>query len=307
MKILVTGATGFLGAHVCHVLAGDGHLVHALCRHPLRVIPGVVMHSYDGTYPAARDAVRAARPDVILHLATRFLKDHEPDDIGPLIAANVAFGTFLLEAAAAMGCNRFVTAGTAWQHFNSQDESYSPANLYAATKQAFEDIARWYASKGRMCVTALHLSDTYGPHDPRPKLLQLLSDAVRDGVPLRLTAGIQKVDPLYVSDAVSAFVVAANRDTPGFSCFRVSPGNPVTVRSLVETWCEINGVHPALEWGALPYRPNDVMEPWIGGQVLPSWHAKTSLRAGLAAIATHTPLPRSVAGAPAAHSISIRD
>ena len=71
------------------------------------------------------------------------------------------------------GCYRMVNTGTSWQHYENSD--HRPSNLYAATKQAFEEILNFYATAYPLRVCSLHLSDTYGPNDIRPKLFGFLT------------------------------------------------------------------------------------------------------------------------------------
>ncbi len=281
---LLTGATGFIGSHAMRDLAARGWDMHALARDPARVASGTA-HATDGSLNSIRAALAASQPDVVIHLATCFIKDHRPEQIPELIAGNIAFGTNLLEAMSASACRRLVDVGSYWQHHGREDDDYAASTLYAATKQAFDDIARWYADARGLAVTALHLSDTYGPADPRPKIFTLLERAARSGEALELSPGGQRLDPLYVGDATAALDVAARRllagQASGFELFRVSPSQPVTLRELVACWCRVHQATPDLRWGAKPYREREIMQPWLGGTVLPGWTARTGLEEGL--------------------------
>lgn len=285
---LITGATGYIGSRAVPALIASGWEVYALVRDPARAPTGCTVVVDDGSAVGLAHLVAGIAPQVVIHLATFYIKDHQPHQIETLITANLTFGTRLLEAMSAANCRSLVCTGTAWQHLDLDDEHYRPATLYAATKQAFEDIARWYALARGLVVTALHLSDTYGPEDPRPKIFSLLSDAARTGRPLELTPGGQLLDPLHVDDAVAALNVAAVRllagEATGFEVFRVSPGQPVTLRQLVELWCQATGFTPDLRWGARSYREHEVMRPWLGGRTLPGWSPSVTLAVGLAGL-----------------------
>jgi nucleoside-diphosphate-sugar epimerase len=282
---LITGATGFIGNHARRDLAAQGWNVHVLARDPGKITDGTPVHSDAGTLASFRAALDTAKPDVVIHLATCYLKDHQAEDVPSLISSNVTYGTMLLEAMCEAGCRSLVVAGTAWQHLDCSDESYRPATLYAATKQAFEDVARWYVEARKLTVIALHFGDTYGPADPRPKIFGLLEKAKKSREPLELSPGEQHLDPLYVGDATSALHIAALRllgnKNNRFTVFRVTPGLPMTLRKVVEIWCKINDAHLDLRWGAKPYRDREVMRPWQGGTVLPNWTSSHTLVEGL--------------------------
>lgn len=283
---LITGATGFIGGKAVKDMQRDGWIVHSLVRDPARAPISSSVLCYNGTSASLREALEVSKPDVVIHLATCYLKDHRSDQIPELISANVVFGTQLLEAMWEVGCQCMVTTGTAWQHHQVEDDTYHPATLYAASKQAFEDFARWYVDARMMRIIALHLGDTYGPGDPRPKIFTVLAEAARTGCPVELSPGGQRLDPLYVGDAVAALEVAARRvlasSKPGYEMFRVSPDRPISLREMVECWCRANNSWPDLRWGAKPYREREVMEPWRGGRILPGWKAATALEDGLA-------------------------
>ena len=150
------------------------------------------------------------------HLATAFRGVHVPADIEPMVTANVGFGTALAEAVRQAGDCIFVNTGTVWQHYDARP--YSPVSLYAAMKQAFTDVLRFYQEVAGLPVVTLELTDTYGPGDPR----QLPPDpvkAAREGTTMQMTDGTQLIDLLHVDDAVSALLATA-AGTPARSTAR---------------------------------------------------------------------------------------
>ena len=283
---LITGISGFVGGHLAARLLGDGWTVHGLTRQATdgATPDGRRDHVHDGTRESIRDIVRAVAPDVVIHLAAHYVADHGDDDVAPLVDGNVAFGTHVLEAMAAGGGGALVNAGTAWQNFG--DDVYRPVNLYAATKQAFEDIVTFYADARGLRAVTLRLFDTYGPRDPRIKLLGTLMRARESGDRLSMSPGDQLIDLVYIDDVVEAFVTAARRacdDGPaGHEVFAVSGGDPRSLRSVVETFSRLCGEPLDVDWGGRDYRPREVMVPWTGGRPLPGWAPKVALEAGIA-------------------------
>jgi nucleoside-diphosphate-sugar epimerase len=285
-RALVTGATGFIGRHLVRSLLADGIAVQAIVRpgSDVRPLPdGVELIHFDGSTAAALAELlsRSGRPDVVFHLATKFVGVHRTEDVEPLIAANVLLGTQLAEALVTRRPSVVVNVGTAWQH--DVDASYRPAALYAATKQAMEDILRYYAESGAFPVTNVKLFDTYGPDDPRGKLLDLLAAAGREGRVLRMSPGEQLIDLLHVHDAVSALrAAAAVRD--GWRSFSAGSGHPLPLRELVEVFGTVTGRPVQVEWGARPYRQREMFEPWNAGPPVPGWRPRISLDDGIRSI-----------------------
>jgi nucleoside-diphosphate-sugar epimerase len=282
---LLTGASGFVGGHLADDLIASGWEVHALGRPSPRFDelgdrrPSVRLHRDPGDTEGLTGIVAAIAPSVCFHLASYFVAQHRPADVAPLIASNVEFPIRLAEALAASGDAVVVNTGTAWQHRDSRP--YSPVDLYAATKQAFEDVLGFYATNGLRGVVNLKLFDTYGARDARPKLLNLLLQTARSGTGLELSPGEQLIDLVHVGDVVAAFRRAVEVAVPGLTSFAVSSGRPVTLRRLVEVVEEQTGRPVPVVWGARPYRPGEMFTPWDAGPTLPGWAPAIDLGSGI--------------------------
>jgi nucleoside-diphosphate-sugar epimerase len=286
MRALVTGATGFVGSHVARTLVSDGDEVHALVRAGAGVdrvpdlVDRVAFHTDPGT--ALDELVRELQPDVTFHFATHFVAEHGVDDVTPMIVANVTFPTRLADALARTCPGAvFVNTGTAWQHVDG--DAYRPKNLYAATKQAFEDVLVYYASRELLRVVTVNLYDTYGPLDLRGKLVSALVNAVRSGTSITMGSGVQLLDLVHIRDAAGAFLLAGGlAGTNAAPAYAVSSGAPITARRLVEVLGEVAGTPVPVEWGARPDRAGDMTKYWDAGPALPGWQPTIDLRTGLA-------------------------
>lgn len=279
---LVTGGGGFIGGCLTRRLLVDGFDVHVIVQPGAETVPeGATAHVHDGSMAGMMKIVEQVRPSVVFHLASVFLPSHTAEQIEPLIISNVLFGTQLLEAMAQVGCTRLVNTGTGWQYFAGAE--YDPVNLYAATKQAFEDIARYYTVRGISTIT-LALYDSYGPNDPRPKVPPLLIRAALSGERLELSPGEQLLHIVYVDDIADAFVAAAGLlvdDTePSCRRYSVTAQPPVTLRELASAVERATGRVIDTHWGARPYRDREVLDPWIGER-LPGWAPRVPIDEGL--------------------------
>jgi nucleoside-diphosphate-sugar epimerase len=267
----------------------DGWSVHAVVRPSsnLKRLHGagsaLCVHVHDGTTRELARIVKAAAPHTIFHLAALPSAEHQPEELDELLQSNVIFPTQLAEAAVEQGCLRFINTGSHWQHY--EGAQYSPVSLYAACKEAFEKLLRYYVEARGMAAITLALFDTYGCDDDRPKLFNLLKEAARSGRPLAMTPGEQAIDLVYVDDVVDAYCVAAamlNDARNGqHETFAVRSGDPVKLRELVRLFSEVSGCAVPVHWGARSYRLREIMTPWKDGRDLPGWKPKISLSDGL--------------------------
>lgn len=288
-KILVAGATGFIGSHLVKRFLTDGWDVHILIRESsnLKTIEfcksDIKMHLYDGTIQTMLTIMESVKPMTVFHLASLFIAEHNSNDITPLLRSNIEFGTHLAEAMVKNNVVNLINTGTSWQHY--QNEEYNPVCLYAATKQAYEDILRYYTETNTLKLVNLKLFDTYGPNDYRNKLFALLKKAESCEMPLAMSEGNQFIDLVYIDDVIEAFVLAQKfqlySQKNKIAAFAVSSHNPIRLKDVAELYSEIIGKKLNINWGKRPYRKREVMVPWNKGQAVPDWIPKIDLREGI--------------------------
>lgn len=134
-------------------------------------------------------------------------------------------------------------------------------------------------------MITLKLFDTYGPRDPRNKLVNLLLKTARDGTSLSMSPGEQYIDIVHVDDVVAAYLTAAERLQDGLvkknESYGVASGKPIRLRDLVDLIGRVSGSRINVDWGGRPYRPREVMQQWSGYRPLPNWVPRITLAAGL--------------------------
>lgn len=288
-SVAVTGATGYIGYNLVSRLLRDRRRVHVIVRpHSQldllkRLTGDVVIHTYDGDFASLDSIMGSARPEIVFHLGSLFLAKHTAADIAPLIESNIHFGTQLLEAMVGHNVFHLINTGSYWQHY--KNESYNPACLYAAMKQAFETVARYYSETTPLSMITLRLFDVYGPGDRRPKLFSLLRQAACNGEPLSMSPGEQLLDLVYIDDVVEAYIQAASfleSLTPiNNAVYSVSSGAPLPLKDVVAIYGRVTGKALPILWGQRPYRTREVMVPWNTGDSLPGWHPTVGLEEGI--------------------------
>lgn len=288
--VLVTGATGFIGLHLTKRLVEDAWDVHVITRSSSNqrllknVSDKIKIYEHDGTIDNMIEIVKSSNPSIVMHLASLGIAEHKPNEIHDLIYSNIEFGVQLMEAMVLNGVDKLINTGTYWQHYNH--EVYNPVCLYAATKQAFEDLIKYYIETSTLKVITLKLFDTYGPFDNRKKLFSLLRNASINHTPLQMSPGEQYLDLVYIDDVVDAYLISIQRIFKGKKIsshehFFVSSGEKIQLKALVELYMNIIKKNINIIWGGRPYRKREVMEPFIKGNRLPGWKSKIGFKEGI--------------------------
>lgn len=290
MRALVTGGSGYLGSRLALCLAESGWEVFVPCRQlgclaQFSQLKNLNVFVSDNLRKEHFDFVRATKPEVVFHLASLFIGEHSPNDTERLISSNILYGAELLDACVDVSAPYFVNAGSAWQSYQGKTGSV-PANLYAGTKDAFESLLAFYCDASPLLsACTLRIPDTYGPGDPRNKLVSALVSSAYSGVELRLSPGRQELDLLHVDDVVSAFTAAVDLliESPNraaHSVFDISSSAPISIVDLVELIRGL-GVTPSVRFGARPYRVREMMAPPRVLRPLKNWRPVVSLEAGI--------------------------
>lgn len=276
MRILITGGTGYVGRHVVAQCQRQGWDCFVATRGEIAAGDDATVQ-YDGTLASARLIIAACRPDCVIHVAAAVVGEHRPEEVETILQGNIVYPTNLLEAMREQGCRLFVNTASFWQHY--EQAVYRPTNLYAASKQAFEDVLAHYVERGEVAAASLVLYDNYGPGDPRPKIVRLLVEAALAGTPLETTAGEQVVDLTHIDDVASAYVAAvlalAADPTPAAHRWFVS-GERLRLADLAMLVDQVTGARSAT-LGSRPYRPREIFVPIPPGERVPEWRPSVRL------------------------------
>lgn len=286
-RIIITGITGYIGSHLAQSLLPE-YEVYGLVREPLNqtyiedISSQIHFVYYDGSYDSMKTALETSRPDLVYHLAAYYTGARGEEHVSKLVDANITLGAYLLEAMAACGVPALVYASTIMAHY--QGEAYRPLNLYAATKQAFSDLLAYYTDTGLLRAVTLVLSDTCGPDDHRPKVLNLIRDVLQKGETIALSDGGQDYDVVLIDDVVRAFRMAGERllqrQDWTSEVFQVCAPAPLTLRQTVEQIFEGENVMRHLLWGQRPAPGREIRKAIRLYPTLPNWTPLISLEEG---------------------------
>jgi len=288
-SVLVTGATCFLGCELIKRLINDGMTVTALTRPSSdltrlgALLECINVAVYDGSQSSLDQAFENAEADTVFHLAGRYAASHDSDEAELLIDANIKLGVGLLEAAHKTDTRRFINTGSHFQYFNH--DSYRPLSLYAATKQAFQDILVYYQDAMSFQTINLIIFETFGAGDWRKKLMAAILDAGRQGTELKLGDHNPVMDFVYVDDLVDAFIHADQLLVNSCSrhsgkTYAVSGNDRQSISGIIKLFEQIGETKIKTKAGQFQNSSRIIENPWVG-ENLDGWHAKLSLEQGI--------------------------
>jgi nucleoside-diphosphate-sugar epimerase len=285
-RAIVSGITGHLGRELTRQLVAAGVEVHGLTRQDIRNAQSSVerahLHSVDGSTDTLIRILTDVQPDMIFHLAALYRRDHTIAEVVPLIEANIRFGAQLLEAARQCECRCFITAGSCLQY--SDTGEYRPLNLYAATKQSYEDLLTYYTDAFGLAAVCLTLCNIYSEHDTAPRLMTDITKAWIHGSPLTLQKADVPIDLIHVEDAVAAFMTVAGSlqseaEASGLRRYSVSSGMHVTPLEIV-TLFERVGQRKLTVTRCGVRHSERRQRPWRG-VLVPGWAPRVPLESGI--------------------------
>lgn len=285
MKVLISGASGYIGSHLLKNIDHKKYQLAVLVRNTSQpILPGTLIINSNDT--GWKTKVKTFNPDVVIHLAAHLTSGDDENQIDKLIESNIRFGTHLLDALKKTDISVFINTGT-FAAYHLKNGKRTPAYLYAATKTAFHSIIEYYRSISRFKLIDIIPYTVYGGNHSAKKLIDYIYESLRSPEAIDMTPGEQVLDFIHIKD-VTGFYVALlsgldqiNKDYTEIHLGSGTGTTPKMIASLMEkfsnTKCNIN-------WGGLPYRENDTMfsvapQNLSGAQI--GWYPTLDLEQGI--------------------------
>ena len=281
-RVVITGASGFVGRAVVAPLQARGYQIHAIGRSR---VDGVTHHVIDLLTADPRHLLAEIAPSHLVHLAwyaepRKFW--HASQNLDWLAAS-----LRLARAFADAGGQRLVTAGSCAEYdwsYPLLDEVSTPLNpstLYGTAKAAMFNVL----SRAALTATYAHarIFFPYGPGEARGRLLPDVIDAVRAGRRVATSDGTQARDFLHIADVGAA--IAAVVDSPVTGAVNIASGTARPLRDVIGMAANLAGDATLVDWGARPRQPG---EPEVMGAAVARLHdevgfaSRWTLEAGLA-------------------------
>jgi UDP-glucuronate 4-epimerase len=277
MKVLITGAAGFIGSHLSERLLDDGLMVVGLDNFDDFYNPQIKRQNIKGCLKnknfqlveadirdsAAMDKTVGGGVEIIVHLAAR--AGVRPSIEKPLLYADVNInGTMvLLEAAKKHKVNKFIFGSSSSVYGNNKKVPFSeddnvdfPISPYAATKKAGELICHTYHHLYGISITPLRFFTVYGPRQRPDLAIHKFAQLIEQGKPIPVYGdGSMMRDFTYIDDIIDGTVAAMNKCT-GFSIYNLGESRPISVNDLIAEIEKALGKKAVKKY--LPPQPGDV-------------------------------------------------
>lgn len=301
MRIVITGATGFIGSNLARVFLENGHQVFALVRQASAHVAALPVHENLNIVPCGLENVLdcveiIGNADGFFHFAWGGVNRQEIDS-PEVQARNVACSLDCVRAAKALGCGIFMDAGSRVEYgvvegMMQEEIECRPVNQYGKAKLEFYQKAKPLCKELGMAYCHLRFFSVYGAGDHPWSIISTLVRDLRLDKKVSLSACLHQWNFMYIEDAVQAvyalFLAALERGDgwPEGCIVNVASADTRVLRSFVEEIHELAGFKGQPEYGsfvqakegALSIRPDTSrLRELTGG-----WQEKFTFRQGIA-------------------------
>jgi nucleoside-diphosphate-sugar epimerase len=263
-RLLVTGASGFIGQHMPALLRARGYETHVTARATLPETAGITAHSIDLLrQDEAQRLIKDLRPAIIIHTAWyvahgRFWTAPENTD---WLEASTALAAYAAEA----GTRRFVGIGTCAEYATEAgDDAYpwpetrpiAPASPYGEAKATLaRRLSEIAEARARFSFAWARLFHLFGPGENPARLVPSIMLALREGREAQCASGRPVRDFISTQNAAAAITALATSQVTG--PVNIASGAPISIAAMARLIAHISGRPYLLRLGALPDRPNE--------------------------------------------------
>lgn len=280
--IVITGINGFLGSYLASFLNQDYHVVGLVrdihsnsrlinCNYPL----------FKSDSKSITDLFNRFEIHAVIHTATVYKPKFSIEE---LLQTNLLLPILLYEKANQYNVKAFINTDT---FFNFENSKYDYLNSYTLSKQ---NCLSWLKSIGGSCkLINMKLHHIYGPNDAEGKFVTTILNKLKNNeTSIALTLGQQKRDFIFISDVCDAYKIVLDnivnfKEEGNFKEFEVGTGESISIADFLLKAKELSGSSSNLEFGALPYRENEIMDAKANNNMLLQlgWFPKTNLNSGI--------------------------
>jgi nucleoside-diphosphate-sugar epimerase len=295
MRVLVTGATGFIGACLTRGLLEMGLEVHAFVRQTANrwrisdLAPHIILHDVDlRNAQAVEQTVASIRPNKIFHLAT-YGGFSSQKDADAIYAANFLGTVNLVRACEKVGFDCFINTGSSSEYGiksepMKESDLLEPLGNYAVSKAAATLFCRSEALLKNLPIATLRVFSPYGPWDDPQRLIPYVTASLLNGDVPALSNPASVRDYICIDDVIDAYLAVMDADIVAGEIYNVGSGRQTGIGEVVDRIVNTidNGI-VAVRGAEASKRPEP--DVWVANidkmKIQFNWEPATSLETGL--------------------------
>jgi UDP-glucose 4-epimerase len=256
-RILVTGARGFIGSHLCSRLVKNNNSVYAITRSdqgsPDDSVTWLQGDLSDQSF--VKTTVREIRPDYIFHLSGFVSGLRELNIVLESYHSLLTSTVNILAAATEFGCKKIILAGSL-EEPDYNDIIPVPSSPYAAAKWASRGYAAMFYKLYGTPIANPRIFMVYGPGQRElKKLIPYVITTILKNESLKLSSGTRAIDWVFIDDVIDGLINIAQSSVTAEDIIDIGTGNTITVKELVRNIVSITGSTVIPEFGEIADRP----------------------------------------------------
>ncbi|MCG3679263.1 NAD(P)-dependent oxidoreductase [Aliarcobacter butzleri] len=284
MKILVTGATGFVGKY----------LIQKLKNFDIRIIVRNINTNYpkdtqivysEEHLDLFQKNVKSYNPNIVIHLASYLTSSDDIRSIRNIIDSNILFPSILLESLKSTDLELFINTGSFAEYYYN-DGRENPAYFYSASKIAIKPIIKYFKNiQGFKTINIIPYT-IYGGKSKSKKVIDYILDSVNSELYLEMTSGEQILDFIHIDDVTDFYIhcISNINMLKDEENYHLGTGKGTSIKELSSIIEDLTNKKTNINWGAKEYRPLDIMRATAPIYKLErelNWKPKVSIRDGI--------------------------
>ena len=284
MKILVTGATGFVGKH----------LIQKLRDFDVRFVVRNINTEYskdrqivynDEKLDVFQKDVKSYNPKIVIHLASYLTSSDDISSIKNIVDSNILFTSILLESLKSTDLELFINTGTSAEYYYN-DGKENPAYFYSASKIAIKPIIKYFKNiQGFKTINIIPYT-IYGGKSKSKKVIDYILDSLDSKLYLEMTNGEQILDFIHIDDVTDFYVHCVNninllKDEENY---HLGTGKGTSIKELSNIIEDLTNKKANINWGSKEYRTLDIMRaiaPIYKLEKELNWKPQVSIKDGI--------------------------
>lgn len=284
MKILVTGATGFVGKYLIQKLRNFD--IRIIVRNINTNYPKEIQIVYSEEHlDLFQKNVKSYNPNIVIHLASYLTSSDDIRSIRNIIDSNILFPSILLESLKSTDLELFINTGSFAEYYYN-DGRENPAYFYSASKIAIKPIIKYFKNiQGFKTINIIPYT-IYGGKSKSKKVIDYMLDSVDSELYLEMTNGEQVLDFIHIDDVTDFYVHCINNIDMlnDEETYHLGTGRGTSIKELSNIIEDLTNKKTNINWGSKEYRPLDIMRataPIYKLEKELNWKPKVSVKDGI--------------------------